>query len=777
MDIQLSYNWLRQYLKTDLKPADLARELSLHGPSVERQHSVKLDFEKVFVAEITELKPHPNADKLRLATVNIGKQTLEIVCGAPNIATGQKVPLVMVGGRVGEMTITKSAIRGVESNGMLCSPKELGLGADHSGVLIIPSTAKVGASLSDLLEMNDTILDVEVTGNRTDTMGVIGLAREASAITGDKFLEPKPKLPKASRKQLPLSAKIESKNCRRYQAIAMTGVTVGPSPLWLQQRLITAGLRPINNIVDVTNYLALEYNQPLHAFDYEKIGGAKLIIRQAKANETLEALDGVTYKLGADAMVVADKDKALLIAGIIGGPESGVIDQTTSIVLEAANFDPLAVRKTARKHNVHTDSSSRFEKNLHPQSTTPAIIRACELIHEFTGAEVASKLIDLGEKNYKATKIKLNPERVTRAIGTTIAVSVIKKNLTKLGFEVAGTSALTVTVPWYRSFDVREEHDLVEEIARLYGYHNITPTLPAGIPDSYGEQQKQLAQEYAIKQTLKGAGFTETYSYSLISSDLITKANLKPEDHLEVANPLSAEFQYLRTSLLPSILTVIHDNEGYRRDLKLFELSNVYLPQTKDLPTEQQRLIIAISNDNAQPLVTELRQTLESITFGLHCAALTVIPTSLEEGNIVIGNEEIGTIKLISNQLRQQFGLKTNIAIADLNVAALLAQAKPNPTIQSVPRFPGITLDLSLELNRDITWFQLQKTLANSNQLARAFELMNVYYGKQLAADKKVVTIRLTYRDDERTLELAEAQKIHTEIAERLQKEYTAVIR
>jgi phenylalanyl-tRNA synthetase beta chain len=787
MDLKISYNWLREYVDTKLSPADLARELSLHGPSIERIHPQQLTFSKVVVGELLSVDPHPNADKLRLTTVNTGSEKLQIVCGAPNIMVGQKVPAVLVGGTVGEMEIKQTAIRGIESHGMLCSARELGLSDDHSGIYILPSKTKVGTPLESLLKTEDTILDVEVTGNRTDLMSVVGLAREASAIIGGKYTINQPHFKTSNKSELALKATVTNKKtCRRYQSVAMSGITVEASPLWLQQRLISAGMRPINNIVDITNYILLEYGQPLHAFDYEKISKQQIIVRNAKTGDKFRALDGKDYELNDSMLVIADGEKPLAIAGIMGGEESATTEDTTSIVIESANFDPLAIRKTARTLNLFSDSSALFEKNIHPQSTESAINRAIELIIDIAGGHIASEISDYQSVTYKQRSIKLFTDHVSKLVGETITTKQITAILKRLGFGVSGDSdQLTVEIPWWRDTDIIAEHDLIEEVARMYGYHHIKPQLPPQ-RSSIATVDSKFIQEALLKQQLASMGYVEIYSYSLVSAKTIISAGLSPDDHLATANPLSQDYQYLRTSLVPSLLEVVDANQNIDRDLHLFEISNVYIPREKDLPQEELHLAITRIGQDTQELYREVRGVVEALAQTLHISNLTITATTDtvepywqagEVARIMIGEEVVGTIGVIKQATAKNFGVKQVVVAADLRVAHLISHSDSNPRYEPIAKYPAIELDLSIELDQSISYAQIVEKITDSDPLIKNIAFLSVYAGEKVASGKKALALRIQYQDDERTLTLEEVQTAHKKVEQILQQEYTVSIR
>lgn len=787
MDLKVSYNWLKTYVGTKLAPADLARELALHGPSVERTNVITPAFDQVIVGEIIAIEPHPSADRLQVTKVNIGKkENLTIVCGAPNIAVGQKVPVVMIGGRVGETEIKATAIRGVDSQGMLCSAKELGLSDDHAGIFVLPSYSAVGTPLEKIMPISDTIFEVEVTGNRTDLMGMVGLAREAAAITGDKYLY-KPATPRIKIKEKKnFSVSIADKTaCRRYQGIVLTGVKVESSPLWLQARLINAGLRPINNVVDITNYILLEFGQPMHVFDYDKLSGNKIIVRPATKGETLLALDGKSYALDESMLVIADAKSPVAIAGIMGGELTSATEATTTIALECANFDPLTIRRTARALNLHSDSSQLFEKNIHPANIDEAMARAIELVMEITGASVASEIIDQGQRKEAEATIILHPERVAHLIGQEISTAQITIYLTSLGFTVAKKGkTLSVKVPWYRAYDVILEHDLIEEVARLAGYHNIIGQLPNNTIPAPSEQRTIFYWENVIRDTLAAAGLTETYSYSLISEKMITNAGLAPTDHLPVANPLSIDFAYLRRSLAPSLLAIVADNQHYVDQVRIFELANIYPPRPNDLPAEQSRLMLAVTDRDGEIAFRQARGIIDALFARLHLTNITVTPATDAESwwqsggvaTITIGNDTVGTIGLVSKKTNANFGIDQMVAMVDLDTSILIKNATVDPTYQPIPRFPAITLDLSIIVDEAISYDAIRNTAAAVDPLIESVDFVSLYRGKPIKEGRKNITLRVTYRHNERTLELTEAQTIHDQIAKQLQKEYNVDI-
>jgi len=788
MNLNISYNWLKEYVKLNETPQEFAKQISLAGPSVDHITEIKPCFDKVVVGKILKIEQHPNADKLHVCQVDTGgKQPLTIVCGAPNILEGQKVPVVVVGGKVGDFEIKAAKLRGVDSEGMLCSQRELGIGEDHTGIYILPDYVEIGLPLEKVMPISDTILDMEVTSNRPDAMCVVGIAREAAAIMGNKFLyqEPKPSLTvRGNAKKLAVSVK-EPKLCSRYEAAVMSDVKVEASPLWMQQRLLSAGLRPINNLVDITNYILLEFGQPMHVFDYNKLENREIIVRLAKKGEKILALDGKEYELSSDQLVIADGENPVAVAGIMGGELSAATANTKTIVFEVANFDSISVRHTARVLNLHSDASNLYEKGLHPEATHPALLRAIELVKELAGGKVAGEIIDENNAKFKAKKIKLHPDQVARMLGVKIKSTEIKKYLELLGFEVKNKAkgALEATVPWWRDHDIEGDHDLIEEVARLYGYYKLPTQLMAGELPVDVTANNEFKLEDKIKDILVGFGATEIFSYSFISEKSLQDAGLDPTDAVKIANPLSLDFEYMRTSLIPGLLQIASENAGFYDNLKLFDLSKVYLKREGGLPEEKLALAVGCACVSADEALDNLRGLFEglAIKLGLNYQLIDFIkPDDFWSDNAVAikGKEIIGGLGLIKKETAAKFGLKKSIAVAYVDFAALLSAARLAPSYAPICKYPGIELDISMEIDENISFGQVKETAGKIDRdIIKNVSYLSVFKGQGIAESKKALAIRITYRHDDKTLALPEAQAVHGKVVDALKKEYNVTIR
>ncbi|MBI4457431.1 phenylalanine--tRNA ligase subunit beta [Candidatus Uhrbacteria bacterium] len=799
MNIMLSYNWIKEYVATKLSPEDFARKISLSGPAVERLHPQAAAFEKMVVGVIKEVRPHPNADKLRLAVTDLGGRVATIVCGGSNLSVGMKVAVALEGAMVrwhgqGEpVKLAPAEIRGVKSEGMICAAVEIGLAdafphAEREVMDLSWCAARAGASLADALELNDTVFDIEVTTNRPDAFSAVGIAREAAAIMGAKFIYKEdviPSLPKAA-VVLQLTVKNAApKLCSRYQAAVLDGVKVGPSPWWLKKRLRMSGIRSVNNIVDVTNYVLLEYGQPLHAFDYRKLGGAQIQVRTAAKDEKILALDGKSYDLAEGQLVIADATKPVAVAGVMGGEESAVHDDTTTIVLEAATFDPVSVRRTARALNLHSDSSLRFEKGLAPEATAAALARAVRLCQEVAGGRLAAKVCDVKVAPKKAPKLKLRPERAQALIGVEIPPAKMTAILKSLGFGVAGgKKALDVAVPFWRARDIEGERDLVEEIARIHGYHNLPSVIPAGeIP--LAAHDPILRAEDRTRQFFKAAGYTELLSYSFVSKELLEKTGLDPASCLRLANPLSSDFEFMRPSLIPGALATVKINEGLFPDGQLFEVSNAYFPRQGDLPEERPNVLaLAYGRAADESLFRQVKGALEA-----YCPMIGAGEVSLKRRaksglwhpgrtvGIAVGGTVFGTLGEIHPAILKAFGIDSQVAVLDFDLGALLKACDARPSYTPIPLYPPVRRDLAFVLDDRAEYAAVEAAVKAASPLLSETELFDVYKGKGVEAGKKSLALHLAFSNPEKTLTAEEADAELERIVLALGEKFKATIR
>lgn len=791
MNLQISYNWIKEYLKTDKSVKDFVSEFSLKSQTIDRVTPVKPKFKKVITAKILEISKHPDADKLQLVKIDTGRSKPTIVCGAPNIKVGQIVPYAQVGATVIDshekeektFVIKKAKIRGQESKGMLCSQAELGLGEDRQGIMILPSGTPIGKPLESIILLEDTLFDIEITSNRPDAMSVIGLAMEGAAATGGKFNWHDPKVNYKIKKEFVFEVEVaEKKLCPRYQAVVMTDVKIGPSPMWMQLRLIQAGRKPINNIIDITNYVALEFGQPVHVFDYDKLQGKKIIVRNAKRGEKILALDGETYKLDSNNLVIADGKNPVAVAGVMGGEKSSTTAKTKTIVFEVANFEPIQVRRTARSLNLHSDSSSLFEKGLHPEGTAFAITRCMELAQELAKAKVATAIIDVNNTKYKPSVILLNVDNINRCLGVELSEGEMKKILTSLAFGVSEKSPVKITVPWWRSNDVKEEYDLIEEIARIYGYHNIPAILPDGVIPVVAKD-KELVWESNVKHILVGLGFTESYNYSMVSKDVLKVSKTAMANAIKIDNPLNEDMEYMRVALAPQILQNVADNIDNFSNQKIFELSNVYLPTTTNkLPIEQSQLTGAVVS--TQDTFRQARGVVEVLMRKLGISAFSLSPVAdsylLEKSKaleVKKGSKVLGQFGLVKQGLLDKYDIDKPVAIFDFDFSVLAKLATHVRKYQPVAEFPIIQRDLAVVIDNKVSWEEIEKVVSRADALITVVEYLSTFVDVKLGKSNKSIAFRLTLRSKDRTLKSVEADAVIQKVVTKLQKSFNIKVR
>jgi len=803
MNILASYNAIKKYVAVREDAEKFARKISLCGPSVERIYPQAPAFDNMVIGKILEVKPHPQADKLRLVSTDVGKRVLEIVCGGVNLEVGMKVVVALVGAKVrwhgqGELVELQPAeIRGVRSEGMICGANEIGLAdafphADKEILDLSWCKGKPGMSLAKALDLDDTVFDIEVTTNRPDAFSIIGLAREAAAILGAKFswCEPIPPATPRGVNILPFTVKNQVPSlCTRYQAIAMDNVTVGPSPWWLKNRLRLAGIRPINTIVDITNYVMLEHGQPMHAFDYDKLAGRAIVVRHARAGEKIKTLDGVERALATEHAVIADAEKPIAVAGVMGGEETGVTEKTTNIVFECATFDPVSVRRTARALNLHSDASLRYEKGLPEEQTSPALARAVELCQKVACGRVASVIIDLDSAPPRRDKYVFRPAKAEKLIGVKIPKSRMIEILKSLGFGIVPKGGIgaaakyEVTVPYWRVRDIEDERDLAEEIARVYGYANLPSEMPSGaLPVAPADPL--LALDDRAKDFLRAAGYMELLQYSMVSKFQLEDAGFDPSACLRIANPLSSDFEYMRPSLIPSTLTTIKQNEGLFPEGRVFEVSRAYFPRENDLPEERPYMLAAVyGRSKDDRLFREAKGLIESflpptggkLLFVRGAADKTWHPG--RSARVLVGGTEIGTVGEIHPAIAKKFGVDGRIAMLYLDLAALSSAYHARLAYEPIPLFPPVLRDLAFIVAERTEYADVERAMREAGPLLRHLELFDVYRGEHVGEGKKSMALHLTFAHPERTLTAEEVDESIKKMMTSLTAKFGAVIR
>ncbi len=809
--MNLSLNWLKEFVEIPkkIKAEDIGRSLTLHTVEVEEIRAEADIFKNVVVGKILEVKKHPNADRLQVATVDTGSEKLNIVCGAPNIAPGQRVPVALVGAILPNgLEIKEADVRGEISRGMLCAPDELGLGDDHSGILILEKNAKVSMPLADHFKMEDTILEVDnkSLSNRADLWGHIGMAREISAIYDLKFkdYEYKTETLECKKDCDKISVKVEDFNdCPRYMAIAMRGIKVAESPKWMQERLLAVGMRPINNIVDITNYVMLEIGQPMHAFDREKID--KIIIRRAKKDESIITLDGDERILDENNLVIADSQKPLAIAGVMGGENSEINNETTEIVFESANFNFTSIRKTSNKLALRTDSSARFEKGLDPNMCEKALARAVELVLEIIpGAEISSSLVDEKKFYLNTGPIEIDLVWLKRILGFEIEKKKIVAILDKLGFTIESDNKdkLSVSIPTWRAVkDVSLREDIAEEILRIYGYNNAPSVMPS-LEMTPPEENKELRLIREIKQTLRGLAFSEVYNYSFVDEAQLKKMGVDIAYFLKLANPLSNNQTLLRQKLVTNLILNARTNQARFDDFELFEIGSVFLTHAglfnKDkvsdekLPYQEKRLGLLFASDKLEGLYERAKGKAEALFsyFDLslafsetnsssnwsHDAYSAYIYLSEKRGqktDILLGN-----ISRLEPKIAKSLGVKKELILIEFYLPEIVKNILETPpkTYKPIPKFPALLRDLAFVVNKKVSYRDILKTIYEHSLYIEMVELFDVYTGESIGADNKNLAFRVRYQAD-KTLTAEEVDEIQKQLLKNLKEKYDAVIR
>jgi len=822
--MKVSLKWLTDYVDIKLTAGELAERLTMAGLEVKGIQATGGTWDNVVIGEVIALSPHPNADRLKLATVDLGTEQVTTVCGAPNISLGQRVSFAHVGARLidphtGEAVVLEPAkIRGVVSEGMVCSEKELGISESHEGILVLPAEAPIGVPLGAYL--GDVILELDVTPNRPDCLSVIGIAREIAALTGEPLC-----LPEVHYEEMEKSTDsfasvdiVDSDLCPRYCASLVTGIKLGPSPSWLQQRLNNCGMRPINNVVDVTNYVMLEYGQPLHAFDYHKLKGRQIIVRRAGNGETITTLDGSERTLNSGILVIADKEEAVAVAGIMGGLNSEVTDKTDAILLESANFNQASIRRGCSHLQFQSEASIRFDKGLNSGLPLPPLRRATQLLLELAGGRAARGIIDVYPGKSEPKLISLTTREVKRLSGLKVNIDEILGVLKALGFECQegdSGSQILVSAPYWRS-DIKCSADIVEEIVRIIGYEKV-PTTRLGSP--LPRQESKLSPiarrsnlRDKLRNTLTGLGFQEILTYSLVSLEKLQKISPKLElkiPPLKVANPMTREQEYLRTSLRAGLLSTLAHNQKFEQaGIRLFEIGKVFLPQhppviatpgetrgkqsqkERELPQEKEMFCAVLSGARA-----ELSWQADKEPFDFFDAKGVVgnilnqlgLKVSFDIGddetlfpgrgaNIIVEEDKVGIVGDVHPRVTQAFELSNAICLIEVDLEKLLAKLTRIKEYQSIPRFPSVTRDIALVIDEQVSYGRVEEIIQNF-PLVTEVTLFDLYRGKQIAEGKKSFAIRIVYQSHKHTLTDEEVDQTQKQMLARLHQELGATLR
>jgi phenylalanyl-tRNA synthetase beta chain len=803
--MKVPLNWLKDYTDVTLPPAELAQKLTLAGFEVAEIITTGGSWENIVIGQITAVSPHPNADRLHLATVDLGKEQETVVCGAPNLNVGDKIAFARVGARLvnpynGQVEELKPAkIRGIVSKGMVCSEKELGISDSHEGIMILGAGAKIGMALADY--MGNTVLDIDVTANRPDCLSVVGIAREVAALTGQKMHIPEISYPETEKpidQQITIEI-VDADLCPRYCASLITGVKIAESPAWLQERLVAGGQRPINNIVDITNYVMLEYGQPLHSFDYDRLKKKQIIVRRAKEGESFYTLDETERQLSGNMLVIGDGDRTVAIAGVMGGRNSEVTESTMSILLEAASFKAASIHYTSRHLGLTSEASMRFERGISAGLTIPALKHATQLMAELGGGKVSRGIIDAYPGKKEPASIALTPEKVKRILGLDVSGDSIVNALTALGIECkTDGSKVTATAPYWRS-DIKLDVDLIEEVARVIGYDMI-PTTMLSEPIPRQNPEPVLGLRKKIRQSLTGYGFQEITTYTLTSLEMLS--NLVPSPRppeptpLRIVKPLTADQEYLRPNLRANLLAALASNRRHEDGgIRLFELGKVYLPRKNDLPEEPDMLCGIMSGSRVEKswlggdgqfdfydikgVVEGLFSHLDMVVSfeqssdeGLHPARQAAIVLTGKDGRKV----KPGVIGELHPKVADAFEIAGPVGLFEINVTELLPFASSYKMFRPIPRFPSIIRDIALVVDAGITNRQILDIIKGFSLISEVV-LFDLYSGKQVVVGKKSLAYRLVYQSPSHTLTDEEVNKVQEQVLARLAKDLGATLR
>ncbi|MDD2353864.1 MAG: phenylalanine--tRNA ligase subunit beta [Patescibacteria group bacterium] len=806
----ISYNWLQDYIKLSPKHDynEVANKLTYHTVEVEATKNQKDIFSKVVVGKVLEVSKHPNADKLSLVSVDIKERILKIVCGAPNVASGQMVPVALDGAILpGDFEIKTSKIRGELSEGMICAEDELGLGFEHSGIMVLNEKAKVGEDFSDYLKMDDVILEIDnkSLSNRPDLLNHYGIARELSVLLNatlkplDKIVNGKNEIKFNEKDKFKVEV-LDKEACPRYMAIKIDNIKIGPSPDWLKERLVAINQRPVNNIVDIANYVMFELGQPLHTFDAAYVD--KIEVRKALNNEKVETIDKKERQLCSDDLVITNGEKIIAIAGVMGSAESQISDKSTALVLESANFSAGVVRKTAQRLSLRSEASLRYEKSLDPNLTEVALRRFVALLNEVCpDAKIIGTGVDIYSNKHVEKKIKLNYSWLTAKIGQEIPKKEALKSLRELGFicEEGDDDEIEVVVPsWRATKDIKEKEDVVEEVLRIYGYDNIKSSLPKEELSLPIDNQERLLERKIKDMLYSQFLLTEVYNYSFVGEEQLKKLNIDYFNHLKIANPLSELNSMLRQSLVPGLFSNIKNNQSKSDDLSFFEVGNVFfnLPGEyvknvsgeKKLPYQEKRLGVILAGKNKE-VFSQLKNITSNLLTWLFNLDNDVVYLNFDNhpgwadeklvAQVSVAGKSIGWLGLGSSDVKKNLNLKMETAVLEINcnsLFSLLLEQAPFKIKEAV-KYPPVTRDLSFVLPDKILYNDIKDVLISFHPLIKSVELFDTYKGNKLPSDKKSLAFHLVYQSEEKTLTSNEVDKIQKELVEKIVEKFGAQLR
>lgn len=801
--MKVSLNWIKDYVEIRTGLKELTNLLTMAGLEVEGASPVGEGLEKVVVAEIESIRKHPNADRLSLVQAKTDRETFSIVCGATNIKEGQKVPLALVGARLpGGIEIKRSKIRGVTSDGMLCSETELGLGQDASGIMILPASVPLGVELSEAIGLKDTVLDISITPNRPDCLCIIGVAREIAALTHQRVKYPTSSLASLGNEihQKTSVTILDQDLCPRYVARMVEEVKIGPAPRWMSHRLERVGIRSINNVVDVTNYVMVEYGQPLHAFDFELLEGGRIVVRRANQGEEFVTLDGVKRTLDREMLMICDAARPVAIAGVMGGLNSEIKEGTKKVLLESAYFNPTGIRMTSKKLGLETEAAYRFGRGIDYGECLTAANRAAELIQELAKGRVVEGAVDAYPAPISPTPIRLSIETVRQVLGTEISAKQARSYLEELEMKVQGPNGdiLVVTPPSFRG-DLERQVDLIEEVARLDGYEKIPLTLPKGPPSPEGRSKEFVVERKAV-DTLLCHGYHEVITYSFTSPASWDRLHLPSADprrqHLRILNPLTEDLSVMRTTLIPGLMETARYNLSRKiSNLKLFELRKVFLPNHEEkLPKEiafLAGLAMGFDRDLHWALTPrpvdfyDIKGCLEDLLDNLNIQGAKFnkaedIPY-LHPGKasrVILDSEVLGVLGEVHPQVLGHYDFQGAVYLFELDFSKWVKWAEEGRRFQPLPKFPAIYRDLSVVVDKDLEVEGVIEAIRAFRQpFVEEITVFDIYQGPPIPGGKKGASYRIRYQANDRTLTDEEVNRYHEQLFSRLREVFQLDLR
>lgn len=791
--MKVPFNWLKDYVDVNIDAKELGDRLTLSGSALEEVITQGDEIKNIVTGKIVEITQHPDADKLKVCQVDIGTETIQIVTAATNMKEQDIVPVALHKSILADGTeIKKGKLRGVVSNGMFCSEEELGIAGDEPvhGLMILPADAPLGMDIKEYLNLNKSILDFDITSNRPDCLSMVGMARETAATLGTSYKMPNLNYEVKTSENINDKIKVEVRDslCRRYMARGVKNVKIMPSPGWMQERLLEAGVRPINNIVDITNFVMLEIGEPMHAFDAREIKSGKIVVERAKDDEIFVTLDEIERKLDSSFLCIKDDETSIGLAGIMGGLNSEIQEDTTEVIFEAANFDGTNIRVNSKKLNLRSESSARFEKDIDPNLAEIAINRACALVCELGCGEIMEGTIDIYNSRKEEGHITVDSKWINKFLGTEISKEDMKKYLDLLELKTEiNEDNLDITIPTFR-IDIGIKEDIAEEVARIYGYDKIPTTIYSASTGREPKYKNQILRDLIV-DVMVSSGLNQSISYSFISPKVFDKINLPQDSELrnviKIKNPLGEDYSVMRTTTIHSMMESLGRN--YSRNnayARLFEIGKVYIPNEDEtvIPTENNILTIGMyGNCDYLDLKGVVENALEKL-------GLSKVKFTRESDNpsyhpgktaaLMIGNKKVGVLGEVHPDVSENYGVDENCYLAELNLDLLFEYAKTDKKYKALPKFPAVTRDIALLVDDEILVQEIEDTIRRAGgNLVEKVELFDIYKGAQIPEGKKSIAYAIAYRDEKKTLTDNDVNKVHDKILRSLEHKLGATLR